>query len=222
MTSNEVLTKLQSLSNEKVFAHNKKYGASDNQFGVKLGDIRSIAKSIKTDHSLALELWETGNVDARLLSILILDPKKLAMTDLDRMVKSLDFSHVSDWLNNYIIKEHPAKDQLQKEWLNSDNKWAVRSGWSLLAGKIAKGADDINLEQLLNTIEKEMPKVAEEIQWTMNTALAYIGIHHPVHRQRALDIGNKLGIYKDFPVSKGCTSPFAPIWINEMMKRQKA
>jgi hypothetical protein len=37
---------------------------------------------------------------------------------------------------------------------------------------------------------------------------------------RALAIGEALGIYRDYPVSKGCTSPFGPIWINEMVKRQ--
>jgi len=54
----------------------------------------------------------------------------------------------------------------------------------------------------------------------MNSTLAQIGIHHPVYRERALAIGERLGIYRDYPVSKGCTSPFAPIWINEMVKRQ--
>ena len=46
------------------------------------------------------------------------------------------------------------------------------------------------------------------------------GIHSPVHRKRALAIGEALGIYRDYPVSRGCTSPFAPIWINEMVSRQ--
>jgi 3-methyladenine DNA glycosylase AlkD len=57
-------------------------------------------------------------------------------------------------------------------------------------------------------------------QWTMNSCLAAIGIHHAKHRTRALAIGDKLGLYRDYPVSKGCTSPFAPIWINEMVRRQ--
>ena len=56
---------------------------------------------------------------------------------------------------------------------------------------------------------------------TMNFCLAGIGIHFPEHRQRAIAIGEKLGIFRDFPTPKGCTSPFAPIWINEMVKRQK-
>jgi 3-methyladenine DNA glycosylase AlkD len=54
----------------------------------------------------------------------------------------------------------------------------------------------------------------------MNSCLAGIGIHFAKHRKRALAIGEKLGIYRDYPVSKGCTSPFAPIWINEMVRRQ--
>ena len=53
-----------------------------------------------------------------------------------------------------------------------------------------------------------------------NGALAEIGIHFPKHRKRALAIGEKLGVFRDYPTSKGCTSPFAPIWINEMVRRQ--
>jgi 3-methyladenine DNA glycosylase AlkD len=58
------------------------------------------------------------------------------------------------------------------------------------------------------------------VQWTMNSTLAEIGIHSPKLRKRAITIGETLGIYRDYPVSKGCTSPFAPIWINAMVSRQ--
>ena len=65
-----------------------------------------------------------------------------------------------------------------------------------------------------------MPAAPAPTQWTMNSCLANIGIHHPALRKRALAIGERLGIYRDYPVSTGCTSPFAPIWINEMVRRQ--
>jgi len=54
----------------------------------------------------------------------------------------------------------------------------------------------------------------------MTFCLAGIGIHFPTHRKRAIVIGEALGVYRDFPESKGCTSPFAPIWTNEMVRRQ--
>jgi 3-methyladenine DNA glycosylase AlkD len=53
----------------------------------------------------------------------------------------------------------------------------------------------------------------------MNFCLAGIGIHHPKLRKRAIAVGERLGIYRDYPVSKGCTSPFPPIWIDEMVRR---
>jgi 3-methyladenine DNA glycosylase AlkD len=65
-----------------------------------------------------------------------------------------------------------------------------------------------------------MGNAAPEVQWTMNNTLATIGIRFPRHRKRAIAIGEKLGVYRDFPVSKGCTSPFAPIWIDAMVNRQ--
>jgi 3-methyladenine DNA glycosylase AlkD len=54
----------------------------------------------------------------------------------------------------------------------------------------------------------------------MNSCLAAIGIHFAKHRKRAIGIGEKLGVYRDYPVPKGCTSPFAPIWIDYMVRRQ--
>ena len=222
MTVKEIFAQLKALSNEKMVALNTKNEArTGNQFGVKLGDIRNIAKKIKINHKLGLELWKTKNIDARLLAILILKPKELSLKELDSMVRSLDFPQVSDWFNAYVLKEHPEKELLREEWMNSENIWAARSGWSLTAGRIAKDAAALNLEKLLDNIEKKMPEAAPEVQWTMNTALAYIGIYHPKHRNRAIKIAEKLGIYRDYPVSKGCTSPFAPIWINEMVKRQE-
>jgi 3-methyladenine DNA glycosylase AlkD len=97
-----------------------------------------------------------------------------------------------------------------------------RAGWSLTAGRVAREADGLDLDALLDRIEKERPKAAPQAQWTMNTCLANIGIHHAQHRARALAIGEALGIYRDDPVSKGCISPFAPIYVTEMARRQQA
>ena len=220
MTVEEILAKLESLGNETMRRHNTKYGAHDNQFGVKMGDIRTLSQKIKTDHELALALWETGNIEARFLATLIIVPKRLSAADLERMVCSERFAQVIDWLYNYVIKERPDKEQLRQQWLESDDVMCARLGWSLTSGRIARSPEGLDIPAILDRIESEMPTAPAEVQWTMNTALAQIGIHFPTYRERALDIGERLGIYRDYPVSKGCTSPFAPIWINEMVRRQ--
>ncbi len=220
MTAKQILKELKALGDEKRRAHNTKYGAGDNQFGVKMGDIRKIAKKIKTDHKLALALWETENVDARFLATLIIDPKELSADELDQLVRSVTFVQVADWLYSYVVKVHADKETLRQQWMTTDDPMAARAGWNATAGRVAKSPDGLDIPALLDRIESEMGSAASETQWTMNTCLAEIGINHPKHRKRALAIGESLGVYRDYPTSKGCTSPFAPIWINEMVKRQ--
>jgi len=219
-TLKETLAQLKALGNEKVRAQNSKNGAGDNQFGVRHGDIRKLAAKIKTNHALAIALWETGNIDARLLAILLINPKKLTADDLDRMVRSVGFAQVADWLNSYVVKKHPDKETLRQRWMADDHPWTARAGWSLTSERIGKNPEGLDLPALLDRIESEMGDAAPEAQWTMNFCLAGIGIHFPKHRKRAIAIGETLGIYRDYPVSKGCTSPFAPIWIKEMVSRQ--
>lgn len=221
MNLKETLTQLEALGNEKMRAQNSKHGAGDHQFGVRLGDLRKLAKKIKTHHELALALWETGNIDARLLGILLIKPKSLSAEEMDRMVRSVTFVQVVDWLNAYVVKHHPDKETLRQAWMATDDPMAARAGWSLTAERVVRSPDGLDLSALLDRIEAEMGTAAPEVQWTMNSCLVEIGIHFPDHRQRALAIGERLGIYRDYPVSKGCTSPFAPIWINEMVRRQE-
>jgi len=221
MTVKEVLTSLKSMSNERMYAQNVKNGAGKNQFGVKLGDIRTLGNKIKRNHELALELWKSDNIEARLLATLIIDVRKLSPKELDEMVKSIGFVQEAEWLISYVIKEHKEKDSLREKWMESKNVWAARAGWSLMAGRIVRDPKGIDVEKLLDRLQSEMPRAPKEVQWTMNTTLAQIGINFPKLRKKAIDIGEKLGIYRDYPVSKGCTSPFAPIWIGEMVKRAK-
>src|SRR5262245_4892667 len=224
-TLEEALRQLESLGDAGLRAQNAKSGplgsgAGDNQFGVSRGDVRILAKKIKTNHELALSLWKTGNIDAQFLATLLIKVNLLSADEMERMVKSVTWVWVAEWLHSYVVKEHADKETLRQKWMKSDDRWAARAGWQLTAGRVAKNPEGLDLEALLDRIEKEMGTAAPEVQWTMNMCLAEIGIHNPKLRKRAIAIGEKLGIYRDYPVSKGCTSPFAPIWINFMVSRQ--
>lgn len=231
MNLKEALAKLESMGDEKRREYNLKpapHGVAAGklkQFGVAMGDVRALAKKIKSDHPLALQLWKTGNLDAQLLAILIMKPKELSPKELDTMIREARFTQVADWLNAYIVKEalSPAeKESLREKWMKDKDGWAARAGWNLTASKINKasaGSDGLEVEALLGRIETEMPKAPPETQWTMNNALIAIGIQHARHRKRAIAIGEKIGLYKDWPMSKGCIIPYAPTAINEMVKR---
>lgn len=220
MTVDEVMAELKSLGNPKVQAQNARNGAGKNQFGVKMGDLRAIAKRIKTNHELALALWKTGNIEARQLATLILNPKLLTAGQVDEMVREVSYGWLADWLMAHVVKLHPQKEELRRKWMSDPHPSAARAGWSLTTERVGKSPDGLDLGVLLDRIEEEMPDAPEYAKWTMNFCLIEIGVEHPALRQRALAIGEKAGAYRDYPVSKGCTSPFAPIAIAELAARK--
>ena len=220
MNLKETLDQLEALGDDKMLARNSKNGVGENQYGVKLGDIKKLAKKIKFDHQLALSLWDTKNLDARLLATLIIKTKELTTKEMDTMVQSITTNQVADWFNAYMVKIHPEKENLRHLWMTSKQPMASRAGWNLTASRIARDPKGMKIQAILDRLESEMGQADPKIQWTMNSALAQIGIEFPDQRKRAIEIGEKLGIYRDYPVSKGCTSPFAPIWIKEMVSRQ--
>jgi 3-methyladenine DNA glycosylase AlkD len=67
-----------------------------------------------------------------------------------------------------------------------------------------------------------MKRAPAQKQWAMNHCLAEIGIHHAKLRKRAIRIGERLKVLIDYPASPGCTPPYAPIWIAEMVRRREA
>jgi len=219
-TLEEALKALELCGHAKVRELNARNGAPENQYGVKMGDIRAIAKSIKFNHGLGLELWASENVEGMLLATLILKPKQLSGEDLERMASSVTYIQLADWLMTNVIKQHPLKETMRLRWMQSSHPMLARAGWSLTAERIVKNPEGLDLVGLLDRIEREMATAPTPAQWTMNFCLAETGIQFAEHRQRAIDIGEKLGLYRDYPCSKGCTSPFAPIWIGAMVARQ--
>jgi len=214
------MSQLSSLGNEAVRNYNAKRGAGDNYFGVKTADIRAIAKSIKSNPELATELWNSGNIDAMLLATLLMKPKQLSVDDLERLVGGINYYQVGDWLSTNVIKVHPQKEAMREKWMNSAVPFTARMGWSLTTERVIKDPAGLDLSGLLDRLEREMASAPSDAQWTMNYCLAEIGINFPEYRERAVSIGEKIGAFRDYPVSKGCVSPYAPIWISEMVSRK--
>lgn len=215
MTLDDVMARLNGLADPALALRNARNGAG----AVPLGDLRKVAKEIKADHPLALQLWATGNVDARLVAILVMKPKALSLDEMEAMIRSNDRLWVSDWLNSYILKQHPEKETLRIRWDRETHPFLARAYWSLTAERVQKSPEGLDLPGLLDRLEAEMPAAPEVVQWTMNNTLAGIGIHHAALRPRAIAMGEAMGIYRDYPTPKGCTSPFAPLWIGEMVRR---
>ncbi|GAA1050156.1 MAG: DNA alkylation repair protein [Renibacterium salmoninarum] len=218
-TASQVMAELAVLEDPKVRAVNLRHG---DDHGVNLGELRALAKRLKKQPELVPELWRTGDTAARLLAILICRPKSFSREQLDVMLRSARVPKVHDWLINYVVKKSPHAEALRREWLLDPDPVIASGGWALTAERVVKAPEGLDLAELLDVIEAEMKEAPDRLQWSMNNCLAQLGIAHAEFRARAIDLGERLEVLKDYPTPANCTSPFAPVWIREMVRRQSA
>ncbi|EYT53898.1 DNA alkylation repair protein [Kocuria sp. UCD-OTCP] len=216
-TVDDVLAELAALEDPRVCAVNERHG---DDHGVNLTKLRAVAKRLKTQQDLARQLWETEDTAARLLALLICRPKAFERNELAAMVRETRVPKVHDWFVNYVVKKSPHAEDLRLAWMADPDPAVASAGWALTSDRVVKKPEGLDLAGLLDVIEAQMRAAPERLQWAMNTCLAQIGIEHPEHRARALEIGERLEVLKDYPTPPNCTSPFAPAWIAEMVRRQ--
>ncbi|KUG61501.1 DNA alkylation repair protein [Kocuria rosea subsp. polaris] len=213
----EVLAELAALEDPRVRAVNERHG---DDHGVNLTKLRAVAKRLRTQQDLAHRLWETGDTAARLLALLICRPKAFERDELDAMLREARTPKVHDWLVNYVVRKSPHAEELRLAWFADPDPVVASAGWALTTERVAKRPEGLDLAGLLDVIEAEMQDAPDRLQWAMNSCLAQIGIEHPEHRARALEIGERLEVLKDYPTPPNCTSPFAPVWITEIVRRR--
>lgn len=211
-----VMAELSGLEDPKIRAVNERQG---DDHAVNLTKLRALAKRLKTQQDLARELWATGDSAARLLALLICRPKAYDRAELDTMLREARTPKVHDWLVGNVVKKSPHAEELRRAWFADPDPVVASAGWALTTDRVAKRPEGLDLPGLLDLIETHMKDAPDRLQWAMNHCLAQIGIEHPEHRARAIAIGERLEVLKDYPTSPGCTSPYAPVWIGEMVRR---
>lgn len=218
MTVTEALGELAALEDPKMRAANEKRG---DDHGMNLSRLRALAKRIKTDQPLARELWATGETPARLLALLICTPREFTADELDAMLREPLPPKVDDWYVNYVLKKSPHAEELRLRWFDDADPTVAAAAWSLTTVRVTKDSAGLDLPHLLDLIERDLKDAPSRLQWAMNETLANIGIFHPELRTRALEIGERLQVLADYPTAPGCTSPFAPLWIGEIVRRRE-
>lgn len=186
----------------------------------KLGDLRKMAKEIKMDHALAIELWTSGNFLPRQLAILIMNNKLLTQEVIDKLDKDIqghplnERNQLIDWLMANQLANDKKTIALIESWENSPSPLQRRVFWYYQARLRWVGqVPPENTEYLLSAIEANIAGEALEVQWAMNFTAGWIGVFDKKFRERCVSIGKKTGLYKDEMVSKGCTPDYLPEFI---------
>lgn len=198
----------------------QKIHAQISQEGTKLGDLRKIAKEVKRDHELAMELWSTGEFQPRQLAILIMDKKLLSQEVIDQLTGDIE-SHNSDQrmqLADWLMANQLSKDKktigLMESWETSPSSIQRRLFWYYQARQRWTGQNPpSNTDYLLASIDNKIASEKPEVQWAMNFTAAWIGVYDQANRNRCIEMGEKFGLYKDEVVARGCTPNYLPEFI---------
>ncbi|HYF30908.1 MAG TPA: DNA alkylation repair protein [Chitinophagaceae bacterium] len=192
-----------------------------NSKATRLGDLGTIAKDIKKDHQLAMELWSTGEYLPRQLAILIMDKKLLSEELIDKLDKDIqqhtdeERNQLIDWLMANQLSKDKKTIALMESWENSPSALQRRTFW-YYQGRLrwVGQTPPPNSEQLLSSIEERIESESPEVQWAMNFTAAQIGIFQPELRARCIALGERVGLYRDEIVPRGCTPSYLPALIS--------
>lgn len=220
---NTILTQLQAASHTGTLKRYEKIGETKPYYGAPMGAISGIAKAYKNRLDLFAPLWQTGVLEAQYLAIQIAKnkPDQLTLEDLENCLDEQVSVNVLDKLASIILSKRKDSKDWEETLLAKDESIFNRLGWFLRAKYFAgKTVSNQEIEETLDHIRQHLQTADPLIQWTMNQCLVEIAVAYPDYLEQGLAIGQKLAVYSDMKVPKGCTSAYAPDWIEALLRRK--
>jgi 3-methyladenine DNA glycosylase AlkD len=218
----EILGTLKKLGKPQTVAIYKRHGSGENVCGVLTSEI-ALHKKIKTDHALALQLWKTGNAEARILALLIADPAKLTQPAAEGLIKDGPVRFVGCYLASLVARSPMAK-QAMREWMKSPDEFTREMGYGVFGVRLKDdpgSISDAEAEAALVRIEKEIHRSPNWARHAMNNALISIGIFKPALSAKAMAAGKRIGKVAVDHGETNCKTPDAPEYILKASKRKR-
>lgn len=215
------LKKLGTAQHRKTYA---RHGAGENMFGVSFANLNQLKKKIGTDHQLAEQLWQTGNVDAMSLATMIADPRQFTARSADEWLAAVDFRMVAGLLAGVIARSDLAAAKIRK-WTRSRKEYTRAVGYDVLSHWLRDSPEAVDpalAEGYLQTIEKQIHSAANEARYAMNGALIAIGTFKPELRSVVIAAAKRIGKVEVDHGDTSCKTPDAVAYIGKVAEREKA
>jgi 3-methyladenine DNA glycosylase AlkD len=194
-SAEEILLTLKNLANPANVAGMKRYGIStENTLGISIYTLRPMAKEIGRDHDLALELWESGIHEARILASYIDDPKQVTEAQMERWAADFDSWDVCDQVCSSLFDQTPFAYAKAFEWSERPEEFVKRAGFVLMAALSVhdKKAPDSRFVEFLPVIAREACDGRNFVKKAVNWALRQIGKRSRSLNMQAIDAAQSI------------------------------
>ena len=222
MNAQEILTTLRKLGKPQTAAIYKRHGSGENVFGVLTSEIARIQKAIKMDQTLAVELWKTGNAEARVLALQVTDPDTLTRATADRLVKDGP-RFIGSYLSGLVARS-PIADTTMRAWMKSTDEFTREMGYGVFAVRLKDdpgSVSDADAGRVLARIVKDIHKSPNWARYAMNNALIAIGVYKPALRKKAIEAARRIGKVEVDHGETNCKTPDAVSYIEKASNRQR-
>lgn len=222
MTITEVMNELQKMGDEQTKKTLMKHGAKEPFFGVRVGDMKKLQKKIRKDHSLAIELFRTGNSDAMYFAAMICEPEKMTKEDLQYWAEKAYWYWLSEYTVAWTAAESGKGWEMAEKWIHSPEENIASSGWSTYSSLLAITPDE-NIPadlimSLLNKIENEIHRERNRVRYCMNQFLIAVGTYYLPLKAKAIEVGKKIGKISVDMGGTACKVPDAVEYIEKVEK----
>jgi len=213
-TVDSVLGELKAKGSEKTRAMYARHGvAPGRSLGVSVADMKTIAKTIKGQQGLAMELYASGVFEAMYLAGMVAHGAKMSREELWAWAKGCDgLNMISDYTVPWVAVENAAGRELAMEWIASDEEYVVAVGWRTYAGLVTTKPDaalDLKeIEKLLGMVVERIGGAKNRVKYTMNGFVITVGSYALPLVGKALAAGREMG---EVEVDMGDTSCKVPL-----------
>lgn len=217
MTLDEAMAELQARGSESTKRLWRKHGATEPFFGVKVADLKVIAKKLKGRQALALELFATGNGDAQYLAGIVADGAKMTRAQVQAWADTAAWRMISATIVPWVASEHAEGLALARAWIDSAREQVAIAGWNSLGAWVTVRPDeDLPIKELgalLDRVAKTLPAAPDRVRQAMNAFVIACGTYVAPLGDKAIATARKLGKVEVDVGDTDCKIPDAESYI---------
>jgi hypothetical protein len=197
MKLKDVMAALKAKGSEQIKRIYLRHGAKEPFFGVRIGDMKPIARQIKGDQALALELYATGIGDAQYLAGMVADGRQMTAKQLQHWADTAAWDMIAGFTVAWVASEHPDGFKLASKWIEARDEQVRQAGWATLAA-IATTVPDAELPvavygRLLDRVAKSIHAAPDGERYKMNNFVITLGTYVAPLAAKAQAVARKIG-----------------------------
>jgi 3-methyladenine DNA glycosylase AlkD len=217
MRLKDVMKALEAKGSEQIKRILMRHGAPASLLGVRIGDMKPIAKQIKGDQALAMELFATGIGDAQYLAGMVADGAQMSRKELQSWASGASWLMVSGFSVAWVASENDAGWDLALEWIDSKKEHIAIAGWTTLAAWVTTHPDaelDLKtLQRLLARVEKTIHTAPDQVKVQMNYFVIALGTYVAPLGAAAIATARRIGKVEVDVGDTDCKIPDAESYI---------